>query len=83
MKMKQITNAFGMNTGDFSKMLGVSRQALYMGRIGAKRMRTIVERLEALAEELHEADCAEAQRRLDARYKAIDVLERVMRGEMR
>lgn len=81
MKMKQIANAFGMNTGDFSKTLGVSRQALYMERIGAKRMRTIAERLEALAEELHEADCAEAQRRLDARYEAIAVMERVMRGE--
>lgn len=82
MKMKQIANAFGMSTRDFSKMLGVSRQALYTGRVGAKRMRTIVERLEALTEEMHKADRAEVERRLDARYKAIDTLEKLMRGEM-
>lgn len=75
--MKEISDAFGLTTAQFTKAIGYSRQTLYSASSGFARLNqghvcVAVYKLIDLSDKIHEQDIQSAKERHEARRKLID-----------
>ena len=80
-EIHKIAGEFGMTIGQIAELMGYSRQALYQKDIKNKhRMRAAISRLRMLSEEMCRQEIELAERRFEARNRAIEELEKICEG---